>query len=168
MWDHCENPQYVVSHSVGQYLYFFLYYFILCTYLNRHSRHFQWAERQPLRTLRRKCHMLLSRNLFDLLLIYLLHTEQLPCRFCCLLDSLRPINNLSVMWGRVVLGWTSTKLGFMCLAYGHNAATLVKLEPVAPPSRVKLSTTEPLRSPDYTVTARKTGPAKCPRGCRSI
>ena len=22
----------------------------------------------------------------------------------CLLDSLRPINNLSVMWGRVVLG----------------------------------------------------------------
>ena len=32
----------------------------------------------------------------------------------------------------------------MCLAQGHNTVTLVKLEPVAPPSRVKLSTTEPL------------------------
>ena len=29
--------------------------------------------------------------------------------------------------------------------------TLVKLEPVAPPSRVKLFTTEPLRSPDSAV-----------------
>ena len=29
----------------------------------------------------------------------------------------------------------------MCLAQGHNAVTLVKLEPVAPPSRVRLSTT---------------------------
>ena len=31
-------------------------------------------------------------------------------------DSLRPINNLSVKQGRVFLGWTSTKLGQMCLA----------------------------------------------------
>ena len=31
-------------------------------------------------------------------------------------DSLRPINNLSVKQGRVFLGWTSTKLGLMCLA----------------------------------------------------
>ena len=30
-------------------------------------------------------------------------------------DSLRPINNLSVLKGRVFLGWTSTKLGFMFL-----------------------------------------------------
>ena len=52
----------------------------------------------------------------------------------------------------------------MCLAQGHNTVTLVKLEPVAPPSRVKLSTTEPLRSPDSAVTMRRTGPAKCPRG----
>ena len=59
----------------------------------------------------------------------------------CLLDSLRPIINLSVMWGRVVLCWTSTKLVLMCLAQGHNAVTLVKLEPAVPPSRVKLSTT---------------------------
>ena len=50
----------------------------------------------------------------------------------------------------------------MYLAQGHSAVTLVKLEPVAPLSRVKLSTTEPLRSPDSAVTRRRTGPAKCP------
>ena len=33
-------------------------------------------------------------------------------------DSLRAINNLSVKQGRVFLGWTSTKLGQMCLAQG--------------------------------------------------
>ena len=32
------------------------------------------------------------------------------------------------------------------LAQGHNAVTPVRLEPVAPQSRVKLSTTEPLHS----------------------
>ena len=31
-------------------------------------------------------------------------------------DYLRPINNLSGKQGRVFLGWTSTKLGQMCLA----------------------------------------------------
>ena len=61
-------------------------------------------------------------------------------------DSLRPINNLSVIKGPVFLGWTSTKLGLMCLAQGHNAVTPVRLDPVAPQSRVKHSTTEPLRS----------------------
>ena len=34
----------------------------------------------------------------------------------------------------------------MCLAHGHNAVTLVRLEPAAPLSRVKHPTTEPLRS----------------------
>ena len=34
----------------------------------------------------------------------------------------------------------------MCLAQGHNAVTPVRLEPVAPRSRVKHSTTEPLPS----------------------
>ena len=34
----------------------------------------------------------------------------------------------------------------MCLAQGHNAMMLVRLEPAAPQSRVKHSTTEPLRS----------------------
>ena len=34
----------------------------------------------------------------------------------------------------------------MCLAQGYNAVTLVRLEPVALRSRVKHSTTEPLRS----------------------
>ena len=57
-------------------------------------------------------------------------------------DSLRPINNLSVKQGRVFLGWTSTKLGKMCLAQDHNAVTPVRLEPVAPLPRVKHSTTE--------------------------
>ena len=33
-------------------------------------------------------------------------------------DSLRPINNLSVKQGWVFLEWTSTKLGYMCLAQG--------------------------------------------------
>ena len=31
-------------------------------------------------------------------------------------DSLRPINNLSVKHRQAFLGWTSTKLGYMCLA----------------------------------------------------
>ena len=35
----------------------------------------------------------------------------------------------------------------MCLAQGHKAVMQVRLEPVAPPSRIKHSTTEPLRSP---------------------
>ena len=35
--------------------------------------------------------------------------------FVCLIDSLCPINNLSVIKRRVFLGWTSTKLGLMFL-----------------------------------------------------
>ena len=52
--------------------------------------------------------------------------------FCLLIwfDSSRPINDLSVKRG--FLGWTSTKLGLMCLAQGHNAVTPVRLEPEAP------------------------------------
>ena len=63
-----------------------------------------------------------------------------------LIDCLCPINNLSVIYGWVFLGLTSTKLGLMCLAQGHNAVTLVRLEPAASRSLVKHSTTEPLRS----------------------
>ena len=66
------------------------------------------------------------------------------------------------MWGRVILGRTSTRLGLMCFEQGHNAVTLVKLEPVAPPSRVKLSTTEPLRSPDSAVYNAKDSPCQMP------
>ena len=36
----------------------------------------------------------------------------------------------------------------MCLAQGHNAVMPVRLVPAAPRSRVKHSTTEPLRSLD--------------------
>ena len=46
----------------------------------------------------------------------------------------------------VFLGWTSTKLGLMCLAQGHNVVTPVRLKPTALQSWVKHSTTEPLRS----------------------
>ena len=46
----------------------------------------------------------------------------------------------------VFLGWTSTKLGLMCLAQGHNAVTPMRLEPTALRSQVKHFTTEPLRS----------------------
>ena len=60
-------------------------------------------------------------------------------------DSLRPINNLSVIKGRVFLGWTSTKLRLMCLAQGHNAVMPMRLNSAAPQSWVKHSTTEPLR-----------------------
>ena len=38
-----------------------------------------------------------------------------------LFDSLHLINNLSVIKGWVFLGWTSFKLGVMCLAQGHRA-----------------------------------------------
>ena len=44
------------------------------------------------------------------------------------------------------MGSTSTKLGLMYLVQGHNTVTPVRLESVAPRSRVKHSTTEPLGS----------------------
>ena len=51
-----------------------------------------------------------------------------------------PVNKLSVMSGRVFLGWTSTKQGLMCLAQGQNAVTPVRPKPATPLSRVKDST----------------------------
>ena len=61
-------------------------------------------------------------------------------------DSLRPINNPSFIKGLVFLVWTSPKLGLIFLLKDTNAVTPVSLEPVAPQSRVKHSTTEPLHS----------------------
>ena len=66
-------------------------------------------------------------------------------------DSLRPINDLSVEQGRVFLSWTSTKLWLMFLLKDHNTVTPVRLESTAPRSRVKHSTTEPLRSHHFLV-----------------
>ena len=40
----------------------------------------------------------------------------------------------------------NTKPGLICLAQGHNVVTPVRLEPAAPPSLAKHSTTELLRS----------------------
>ena len=69
------------------------------------------------------------------------------CLFCSFnLIFYIPVNNFSVTSGRVFLGWTSTKLGLMCLAQGHNVVTPVRLKPAALQSRVKHSTTGPLRS----------------------
>ena len=61
----------------------------------------------------------------------------------CLFDLILyiPVNNLSVMLGWVFLGWSSSKQGLMCLAQGHNALMLVRLEPAALRSPVKHSTT---------------------------
>ena len=50
------------------------------------------------------------------------------------------MNDLSVKRGFLA------KLGLMCLARGHNTVTPVRLEPEAPRSPVKHSTTEPRRS----------------------
>ena len=57
-----------------------------------------------------------------------------------------PVNNFSVMSGVIFLHLTSTKLGLMRRAQGHNTVTLVSLEPATPWSQVKHSSTEPLRS----------------------
>ena len=66
----------------------------------------------------------------------------------CFIDLILyiPISIFSVMLGRVFLGWTRTKQKIKCLAQGHNAVPLVRLEPATPQSRVKHSTTEPPRS----------------------
>ena len=71
------------------------------------------------------------------------------CHKFCLIWFFTSVNNLSVIKGWIFLGRTSTKLGLMCLAQGHNAVMLLRLEPPAPLSRVKHSTTEPLRSPNF-------------------
>ena len=71
-----------------------------------------------------------------------------PACFCLFdLNLYVPVNNLSVISGRVFLCLISIKQGLMCPAQGHNAVTPVRLEPAAPLSRVKHSTTEPLCSP---------------------
>ena len=79
-------------------------------------------------------------TVFTVCSIWVTQDQTSPCALTALhsfcvgfwFDSLRPINNLSVMLGQVFLGWTSTtKLGYMCLAQGHNAVTPVRLEPAA-------------------------------------
>ena len=53
-----------------------------------------------------------------------------------------PVNNCSVMSGRVFLGWTSTKHLIKCFAQGHNIVTplAVGLEQATLRSPAKLST----------------------------
>ena len=52
---------------------------------------------------------------FNSLLLTSAEKKSTSIVFVSLFDSLRPINNLSVLKGRVFLGWTSTKLGLMFL-----------------------------------------------------
>ena len=65
----------------------------------------------------------------------------------CLSRSLYQ-QSFSYVGMRVFLGSTSTKLGLMCLAQGHNTVTPVRLKPAALWSRAKHShsTIEPLSS----------------------
>ena len=56
------------------------------------------------------------------------------------------VNNVSVMSEWVFLGWTSTKLGLMCLAQWHNTVMPARLETATPLSWDKHFTTEPLCS----------------------
>ena len=73
------------------------------------------------------------------------------CRYvryidCCiinrLLKSVCLFELILYIPSTIFLSWTSTKLGLMCLAQGHNAKAPVRLEPAAPLSLVKHSTTE--------------------------
>ena len=45
-----------------------------------------------------------------------------------------PVNNFSIMPGRVFLGLTSTKQRIKCLAQGHNTVPPVRHKPAAPRS----------------------------------
>ena len=47
------------------------------------------------------------------------------------------VNSISVISGQVFMGLTSTKQRINCLAQGHNAVALVRIEHVTPRSRVK-------------------------------
>ena len=61
------------------------------------------------------------------------HTEKHAGDFLFLLDSLSSINNLSVKQGRVYLGWTSTKLGYVCLAQWPQRSDAVEARTRGPP-----------------------------------
>ena len=55
------------------------------------------------------------------------------CEYFVWFNSLRPINNLSVKQGQVFLGWTSTKLGLMCLAQGPQSSDAGEAGTRSPP-----------------------------------
>ena len=59
-------------------------------------------------------------------------------------DSLCPINNLSVTNGQGLPGLNQYYARINVLAQGHNAVMPVRLEPTAPQSGVKHTTTETL------------------------
>ena len=125
--------------------------FITCSYFTpkciKNNHHINWSFSK--RTIENVLQFSIHRNFCFFhctIMDRKAKNKNVPQHTRFLIDSLHPINNLSVKQGRVFLGWTSTKLGLMCLAQGHNAETLVRLKPVANRSRVKHSTTEPLSS----------------------
>ena len=70
--------------------------------------------------------------------------------FVCLFDLILYVPVNIFRWCRDGSSWVEqpvlSKDKFVCLAKGHKTVTLVRLEPAAPRSRVKHSTTEPLCS----------------------
>ena len=67
-----------------------------------------------------------------------------------LFDSLRLSQRSFSNVGTGLPGLNQNQQGLMCLAQGHNAVMLVRLEPVTLRSRVKYSTNEPLHSLSHT------------------
>ena len=85
-------------------------YVLSASWLPSHTANVFWTSFvnfylfSPSATLQNRCTQRVLRNvLFDLILYI-------------------PVNNLSVTLGRVFLGWTSTKLGLMCLAQQRSDA----------------------------------------------
>ena len=74
------------------------------------------------------------------------HMRQPVERLFVWFDSLHCIDNLSVIKGRVFLGWTSTKLGLVFLAQLKRTQRSEPGEARTRPSWVEHSTTEPLRT----------------------
>ena len=80
---------------------------------------------------------------------FFLLTTKYRILHCFLFDLVLyiPSTIFQLCWdgSELFLGWASTKLGLMCLAQGYITVMPVRLQPVAPRSWVKNSTTEPLR-----------------------
>ena len=74
-------------------------------------------------------------------------TTQLPSILFCLFDLILYIPSTNFSYKGT--GRPGTKLGLMLFAQGHNTVMPVRLEPVAPRSRVQHSTTESLHSLQY-------------------
>ena len=86
-----------------------------------------------------ECPMLLKNKPVD-------HGHSFQCSLCiCLFNMIIYVPSTIFQLCRDKSSWvepSGTKLGLMCLAQGDNTVTPVRLQPTAPRSRVKHSTTE--------------------------